>query len=152
MSAARPCTHFWIRCSPLGHTPLLRNFNTVTAPLHALTSFNASFEWTAQADQAFLKLKNCFITAPVLILPDQDRQFILEVDASDVDVGAVLSRRSPVDSKLHPCAFLSCKWSLQKETLRNWKLLAVKVAPEEWRHWYERAEQPFLVWTDDKNP
>ena len=33
----------------------------------------------------------------------------------------------------------------------NRELLAVKMALEEWRHWLERAEQPFLVWTDHKN-
>lgn len=30
------------------------------------------------------------------------------------------------------------------------KLLAVKVALEDWRHWFEGSEQPFLVWTDHK--
>ena len=33
----------------------------------------------------------------------------------------------------------------------NRELLAVKVALEEWRHWLEGAEHPFLVWTDHKN-
>lgn len=31
------------------------------------------------------------------------------------------------------------------------ELLAVKLAPEEWRNWLEGAEQPFMVWTDHKN-
>jgi hypothetical protein len=33
----------------------------------------------------------------------------------------------------------------------NRELLAVKMALEEWRHWLEGAEHPFLVWTDHKN-
>lgn len=33
----------------------------------------------------------------------------------------------------------------------NRELLAVKTALEEWRHWLEGTEQPFLVWTDHKN-
>ena len=33
----------------------------------------------------------------------------------------------------------------------NRKLLAVKMALEEWRHWLEGAERPFIVWTDHKN-
>lgn len=33
----------------------------------------------------------------------------------------------------------------------NQELLAVKLALEEWRHWLEGAEQPFVVWTDHKN-
>ncbi|XP_055370091.1 uncharacterized protein LOC129605033 [Betta splendens] len=31
------------------------------------------------------------------------------------------------------------------------ELLAVKVSLEEWRHWLEGADQPFLVYTDHKN-
>lgn len=33
----------------------------------------------------------------------------------------------------------------------NRELLAVKMALEEWRHWLEGAELPFIVWTDPKN-
>lgn len=35
--------------------------------------------------------------------------------------------------------------------LGNKELLAIKAALEEWRHWLEGAEHPFLVWTDHKN-
>ncbi len=33
----------------------------------------------------------------------------------------------------------------------NQELLAIKVGLEEWRHWLEGAEQPFLVWADCRN-
>ena len=33
----------------------------------------------------------------------------------------------------------------------NRELLAVKLALEEWRHWLEGSEIPFIVWTDHKN-
>lgn len=36
-------------------------------------------------------------------------------------------------------------------TIGNRKLLAVKLALEEWRHWLEGPKQPFIVWTDHKN-
>ena len=78
---------------------------------------------------------------------------MVEVDASDGGVGAVLSQRSAKDNKLHPCAFLSRKLSASERNydVGNLELLAIKVALEEWRHWLEGAEQPFLVWTDHKN-
>ncbi|KAI3377948.1 hypothetical protein L3Q82_009079 [Scortum barcoo] len=86
-------------------------------------------------------------------MPDPKLQFIVEVDASNEGVGAVLSQRSPKDNRIHPCAFLSRKLSSAERNydVGNRELLAIKVALEEWRHWLEGAEQPFLVWTDHKN-
>lgn len=91
--------------------------------------------------------------APILTLSVPDHQFIVEVDASDLGVGAVLSQRSTKDNRLHPCAFFSRRLNLaeQKYLIGERELLAVKLALEEWRHWLEGAEQPFLVWTDHRN-
>ena len=78
---------------------------------------------------------------------------MVEVDASDVGVGAVLSQRAAVDQKLHPCAFFCHRLSPAERNydIGNRELLAVKLALEEWRHWLEGTKQPFLVWTDHKN-
>lgn len=131
----------------------IRSFSTVAAPLHDLTSVKMPFQWSPAADRAFSHLKQSFSSAPVLVLPDPLRQFVVEVDASDVGVGAVLSQHSSQDERLHPCAFLSRKLTGAERNydVGNRELLAVKVALEEWRHWLEGAEQPFLVWTDHKN-
>uniref|UniRef100_A0AAQ4QLT0 Gypsy retrotransposon integrase-like protein 1 n=1 Tax=Gasterosteus aculeatus aculeatus TaxID=481459 RepID=A0AAQ4QLT0_GASAC len=131
----------------------IRNFSTIASPLHKLTSSNIKFQWSLPAERAFQELKERFTTAPILTLPDPNLQFVVEVDASDVGVGAILSQRSEVDRKLHPCAFLSRKLSPAERNydVGNRELLAIKVALEEWRHWLEGAEQPFLVLTDHKN-
>lgn len=91
------------------------------------------FQWTPQADLAFQRLKDSFTMAPILTLPDTHLQFVVEVDASDLGIGAVLSQRSPKDNKLHPCAFLSRKLSSAERNydVGNRELLAVKVALEE---------------------
>ena len=85
--------------------------------------------------------------------PDPSRQFIVEVDASDTGVGAVLSQRSPKDQRLHPCAYFSRRLSPAEVNydIGNRELLAVVLALQEWRHWLEGAEHPFVVWTDHKN-
>lgn len=69
-------------------------------------------------------------------MPNPDRQFVVEVDASDVGVGAVLSQRAAEDGKLHPCAFYSHRLSPAEQNydVGNRELLAVKLALEEWRH------------------
>ncbi|KAI3368651.1 hypothetical protein L3Q82_025653 [Scortum barcoo] len=131
----------------------IRGYSTVAAPLTALTSSKVTFQWSVAAKEAFDALKTRFTSAPILIMPDPERQFILEVDASDVGVGAVLSQRSLEDQKLHPCAFFSRRLSPAEKNydIGNRELLAVKLALEEWRHWLEGSKQPFLVWTDHKN-
>lgn len=131
----------------------IRGYSTVAAPLTALTSSKVQFRWSPAAAAAFRHLKERFCSAPILLIPDPDRQFVVEVDASDVGVGAVLSQRSAVDEKLHPCAFFSRRLSPAERNydIGNRELLAVKLALEEWRHWLEGTKIPFLVWTDHKN-
>ena len=131
----------------------IRNYSRVAAPLTRLTSPALPFAWTPGAETAFSDLKRLFSSAPILIQPDPSRQFIVEVDASDTGVGAVLSQRSASDEKIHPCAFFSRRLvpAERNYDVGNRELLAVKLALEEWRHWLEGAEQPFVVWTDHKN-
>ncbi|KAK3552410.1 hypothetical protein QTP86_011646 [Hemibagrus guttatus] len=103
--------------------------------------------------EAFNTLKEAFTTAPLLVHPDPDRPFIVEVDASTTGVGAVLSQQHGNPSRLHPCAFFSCKLNPAEINydIGNRELLAVKLALEEWRHWLEGARHPLLVLTNQKN-
>ncbi|KAK1785823.1 hypothetical protein P4O66_003198 [Electrophorus voltai] len=74
--------------------------------------------------------------APILQLPDAELLFVIEVDASEVGVGAVLSQQSREDKKLHPCAYFSRCLSPAEQNydMGNCELLAVKLVLEEWRH------------------
>lgn len=66
---------------------------------------------------------------------------------------AVLSRRSPDDNKVNPCAFFS-RHLYQAEInydVDNHELLAVKLALKELCQWLEGTENPFFIWTDHKN-
>uniref|UniRef100_A0A3P8NIY2 Gypsy retrotransposon integrase-like protein 1 n=2 Tax=Astatotilapia calliptera TaxID=8154 RepID=A0A3P8NIY2_ASTCA len=131
----------------------VRNYSQVVAPLTRLTSTKHPFTWPTEADRAFNKLKQLFTTAPVLIQPDTSKPFIVEVDASDVGVGAVLSQHTGPSAKLQPCSFFSRRLSPAERNydIGDLELLAVKLALEEWRHLLEGAEHPFIVWTDHKN-
>lgn len=84
-----------------------------TAPVQPLSqlllSTKAAFSWRPSEAQAFEGLKTLFTTAPIPQLLDPDRQFVVEVDASDTGVGAILSQRPASDQKLHPCVFFSLR-------------------------------------------
>ena len=96
---------------------------------------------------AFNTLNRHFVTAPILRHPDPGQPFVVEVDASDIGVGAILSQRSVEDERLHPCAFFSRRLTSSERNyaVGDRELLAVKLALEEWRHWLEGAEHPFQV-------
>ncbi|XP_056132867.1 uncharacterized protein LOC130109929 [Lampris incognitus] len=95
----------------------VRNYSSVAEPLTRLTSPSQPFVWSPAARSAFLSLKERFTSAPVLLHPDPKRQFIVEVDASDTGLGAVLSQRSEADQKVHPCAFFSRRFLPAEETV-----------------------------------
>ncbi|XP_059827437.1 uncharacterized protein LOC132395156 [Hypanus sabinus] len=131
----------------------IRDYSRVAVPLTQLISPATPFHWTPKADSAFLDLKRHFTSAPILAQPGPSHQFIVEVDASDSGVGAVLYQRSGPDQKLYPCAFFSCQLFPCRTgpDVGNQWFLAVKLTLEEWRHWLEGAEHPFIVWMDHKN-
>ncbi len=87
----------------------IRNCSAMATPLSGLTSPKVSFQWSSATENALQHLKTSFATAPVLILPSPDLQFIMEMDASDSRIGAILSQRAGTDNKVHPSAFLSRK-------------------------------------------
>src|SRR5580704_10037635 len=62
--------------------------------------------WGTREQDAFEGLKHAFVTAPVLVMPNFEKQFILETDASGFATGGVLSQYDN-EGLLHPVAFRS---------------------------------------------
>ncbi|KAK3508365.1 hypothetical protein QTP70_022939 [Hemibagrus guttatus] len=87
-----------------------KNYSSISNPLTSLLRNKPkSLSWTTSAEEAFNTLKEAFTTAPLLVHPDPDKPFIMEVDASTTGVGVVLSQQQGNPSRLHPCAFFSRK-------------------------------------------
>ncbi|KAI2662392.1 Transposon Tf2-11 polyprotein [Labeo rohita] len=131
----------------------IRNYSTIAAPLTSLLKNKPKkLCWTEDADRAFTTLKASFTSAPILKHPNPELPFVVEVDASDCGIGAILSQRHGQPGKLHPCAFYSRKLTSAE---RNYnvgnKELSMKATIEEWQHWLEGARHPFQVITDHKN-
>ena len=70
----------------------MKDFATIAKPLHRLTEKTAKFEWTSECQTAFEEIRHRLVTAPILAFPDYEREFILDTDASDTGIGAVLSQ------------------------------------------------------------
>lgn len=125
-------------------------FSTIAGPLNRLTSTKKSappFVWTPEADAAFIKLKECLVSAPVLRCPDYSKPFEVHTDASNFGIGAMLTQI--IAGKEHPVAYMSRTLS---PTERNYSVteretLAVITALEHWRCYLDNGQQ-FTVYTD----
>ncbi|CAJ0966322.1 unnamed protein product [Ranitomeya imitator] len=132
----------------------IANFSSAVKPLTDLTKKGADVtNWSSAAVSAFQELKRRFTSAPVLRQPDVSLPFQVEVDASEIGAGAILSQRNFDGSLMKPCAFFSRKFSPAERNydVGNRELLAMKWAFEEWRHWLEGAKHRIVVLTDHKN-
>ncbi|TWW59252.1 Retrovirus-related Pol polyprotein from transposon opus [Takifugu flavidus] len=88
----------------------IRGYSTVAAPLTALTSSKVPFRWSQDAKEAFQNLKARFTSAP-----DSERQFIVEVDASDVGfLGTEDTALNPDPILPAPCLVTSLTWEVEE--------------------------------------
>lgn len=79
----------------------IHHYGVIAKPLTELLRKGSLFHWTPTANLAFQTLKKALITASVLALPDFSKVFIIETDASDGGIGAVLIQEG------HPLAYVS---------------------------------------------
>jgi hypothetical protein len=89
----------------------IQDYSRIARPLTELTRGDGkNWTWTKEAELAFTELKQRFTSAPILAHFNPANPVIVETDASDFALGAVLSQRDE-DNGLHPVAFHSRKFS-----------------------------------------
>lgn len=122
----------------------VRSYATLASPLTDLLR-GTKFQWSLEADQAFTNLKLHMTTMPVLHLPDFSKIFVVETDASQVAIGAVLSQDG------HPLAFFSKKMNpkMQAASVYVREMYAVTEAVKKWRQYL--IGQQFHIFTDQKS-
>ena len=85
------------------------NFAEISAVLTDLTKKNLpnKVSWTHVHQNAFMCLKKALTSYPILQNPDLSKEFVLQTDACDRGVGAVLLQSD--GENLHPIVFMSKK-------------------------------------------
>ena len=128
------------------HREHVAHFSAISAPLYSLLKKGVPFQWSAEQEQAFRKLKEALSSAPVLAYPQQEGVFILDTDASNLCIGAELSQMQ--DGVARVIAYGSAMLSAAQQnycTTRK-ELLAVVRFTRQYRHYL--LGRPFLVRTD----
>jgi hypothetical protein len=130
----------------------IRNYSDLTVPLTRLTRKNIPWNFDTKARDAFESLKKAFTSAPVLVHWNPDSKLIVETDASDYALAAILSLYTP-DGELHPVAFHSRSFSSAELNydVHDKELLAIYEAFRHWRQYLEGSGDPVDVFTDHKN-
>ena len=74
--------------------------------------------WTPQLQEDFRKLKDLLTAKPILTCPDYSKPFLLQTDASERGIGAVLSQKDS-NNQEHPVAFFSKKAAPTRKELHD---------------------------------
>ena len=124
----------------------VRGFADIARPLYRLTEGQREFRWTSECDDAFRRLKTLLTTAPILAFPTVDGLFILDTDASNTGLGAVLSQVQGGEEKVIAFHSKSLSKSERNYCVTRKELLAVVVAVKTYHHYL--CGRQFLVRTD----
>lgn len=127
-------------------------YSEITVPLTHLTRKDTPWNFTPECRSAFETLKKAFTTAPVLTHYRPGAQLVVETDASDYALAAILSIHTD-DGELHPIAFHSRTFTAPELNydVHDKELLAIFEAFRSWRHYLEGAPKTVDVVTDHKN-
>ncbi|CAJ2641138.1 unnamed protein product [Trifolium pratense] len=122
----------------------IKSYAKIASPLTDLLKKEA-YEWNVNAERAFQQLKAAITSAPVLALPDFQKPFVLETDASGVGIGAVLHQEG------HPIAYFSKKLvpRNQKKSAYFREMFAIAEAIAKFRHYL--LGHKFIIRTDQKS-
>jgi hypothetical protein len=124
----------------------IHRFSDIAAPLTRLTKKDAEFLWTIQCQEAYETLKKALCTAPVLAYPMPTGQYILDTDASNVGIGAVLSQIQEGKEKVIAYASKKLDKPQQRYSVTRRELLAVVTFVHQFRHYL--LGKKFLIRTD----
>jgi len=128
------------------------NYSNIVIPLTRLTRKNTLWNFDNDCRIAFNTLKQAFTSAPILTHWVPDAQLVVETDASDYALAAILSIMTK-DNEIHPVAFHSRTFSAPELNydVHDKELLAIFEAFKIWRHYLEGSASPIDIVTDHKN-
>ena len=131
----------------------LDNYSGIVVPLTRLLRKNTPWRWGEKQQTVFDLLKEAFTTAPVLRHFDPTLPCIVEADASDFAVAAILSQIDPITNEIRPVAF-HARTMISAELnydIYDKELLAIHESFKQWRCYLEGSPHTTQVYSDHNN-
>ena len=122
------------------------NFAEIARPLVQLTEKSTQFLWGEAQESAFQKLKTSLTQSPVLVYPCEGGDFILDTDASNFGIGAVLSQIQEGEEKVLAYASRALTKQERRYCVTRKELLAVVYFTQYFKHFL--LGRPFTIRTD----
>ena len=122
------------------------DFSKVAKPLTMLSEKDVGFSWQEPQQEAFDLLKRLLTSAPVLAYPKEGCPYVLDTDASDVGIGAVLSQVQHGEERVIAYASKTLDRAQRNYCVTRRELLAIVYFVRYFHHYLYGA--PFLVRTD----
>lgn len=85
------------------HRRFIPHFSTLMSPINDLLKGKKKGQvttWNERADEAFNKIKQALVSAPVLSSPDFSKKFCIQCDASDTGLGCILTQEHNGEEKV----------------------------------------------------
>lgn len=122
------------------------SFSTMIAPMTALLQKNARFVWCGKCEEALDAVKNHLTSAPILACPNFNLPFIVQTDASDYGLGAVLTQVQDGEERVICYLSRSLTKLERRYSVIEKECLAILVALEKLRPYLQGVK--FTVITD----
>ncbi len=117
-----------------------------------LTKKDVAFAWKEEHQKAFEHLKDCFTSSQTMAHFDPELDTVLETDASDYAMGAILLQVGH-NGVLRPVAFESRSLAAAQLNyeIHNKEMLAIILALTKWRTFLQSTTKRFDILTDNKS-
>ncbi|KAL5464015.1 hypothetical protein EMCRGX_G032972, partial [Ephydatia muelleri] len=130
----------------------IQSFATIAKPLYQLTERGREFDWSKECSISFQELRSRLVAAPILAFPDFSKTFLLDTDACETGIGAVLSQEHDGLERVVAYASRTLSKAERKYCVTRKELLAVVTFMRHFRpyllghHFILRTDHSSLQW------
>ena len=124
----------------------VQNFSSIARPLNRLAEHSVPFIWDETCQSSFDELKAALTSPPILAYPNSTETFILDTDASNFGIGAVLSQKQNGVERVVEYYSKTLSRSERNYCVTHRELLAIVKGVKHFHHYLYGCK--FLIRTD----